>query len=197
MIIFIFYFSMVVFLGYDPRKQYIKESLANYFQDPVLYKIPSKNPEIGMDMYAIRIESFLLKERRFLIVLVARDPTVPYGHPTRLSGLEWTVLQTRHLSEEDDALDRLPAVQYEVRRTLFDGYVLRAEDSTEDITSYRVEPSLPLRVHLLHRKKGRFEYADAGTILSAIETYQTLLCIVQTDDTSLDLSGAFSDERKT
>lgn len=175
---------MVVFLGYDPRRQYVYETIVQYFQNPVLYKIPSRDPDSSsaLDMYGIRIESFLLKERRFLIVMVQADPQIPHGHARPLSELFWTVLQTRNLTEEEGSLDRLPAVRYEIRRDSFEGYALRIESSTDEVTTYRVAPPLPMKIHLLHKKKGRFEYADQGTILAAIETYQTLLCFESQDD---------------
>lgn len=175
---------MVVFLGYDPRRQYVYDTIVGYFQDPVLYKIPSRDPESSpsLDMYGVRIESFLLKERRFLIVMVQGDPQVAYGEARRLSELFWTVIQTRNLTEQEESLDRLPAVRYEIRRDAFEGYALRIESSTDEVTTYRVAPSLPIKIHLLHKKKGRFEYADQGTILAALETYQTLLCFESHDD---------------
>lgn len=177
---------MVVFLGYDPRKQFVYDTLIRYFQDPVLYKIESRTPEDGTDVFAVRMESYLLKERRFLIVMVDTDPSIPYGHPRRLSELAWKVLQTRNITEEDEQLDRLPSVHYDIYRDAFEGYGLHVDHCTDDVTSYEVRPSLPLKVHLLHRKKGKFEYSDQGTILAAIETYQTLLCIIPDPDLSHD-----------
>jgi len=179
---------MVIFLGYDPRKQFVYDTMVRYFQDPVLYKVPSKDTGGNVsDMYAVRIETNLMKERRFLIVMVRPEPDQPMGRAQRLSELMWTVLQTRNLTEEDQAFDHLPVIRYDIQRDMFEGYIIRCDTSTDEITSYHVEPHLPIKVHLLHRKKGRYEYSDQGTILAAVETYQTLLVM----DTKSDVSEVF------
>lgn len=180
---------MVIFLGYDPRRQYVYDTMVKYFQDPVMYKVQSKNSEENSDMFGVRIESYLLKDRRFLIVMVPKDDSVPYFHPKKLSDLMWTVLQTRNLVEEDEILDRLPAIRYEIKRDAFEGYMIRCENATEEVTSYEVQPHLPIKVHLLHRKKGKFEYSENGTILAAIETFQTLLCMLPPTDLSEEFLG--------
>lgn len=154
-----------------------------------MYKVQSKNSEENSDMFGVRIESYLLKDRRFLIVMVPKDDSVPYFHPKKLSDLMWTVLQTRNLVEEDEILDRLPAIRYEIKRDAFEGYMIRCENATEEVTSYEVQPHLPIKVHLLHRKKGKFEYSENGTILAAIETFQTLLCMLPPTDLSEEFLG--------
>jgi len=174
---------MVVFFGYDPRVEMIYARLIQYFQDPVLYKTSkdyaeSKQP---LDVYAVRVESMLLKDRRFLIAMVPVDPAVPVGTGQRLSTLRWRVFQARSLIEEDPHLDPLPVMQYEVQRELLQDISLHREDMNDDLTTYRVHPPLPIKVHLLHKKKGPYEYSAEGSLLAAVETYQTLVCLDERD----------------
>ena len=174
---------MVVFFGYDPRVEMVYGRLIQYFQDPVLYKTSKEYTESRqpLDVYAVRVESMLLKDRRFLIAMVPVDASVPVGTGRRMSTLRWRVLQARSLMEEDPHLDPLPVMQYEVNRELLQDITLQREDMNDDVTTYRVEPPLPIKIHLLHKKKGPYEYSAEGNLLAAVETYQTLVCMDDRD----------------
>jgi len=171
---------MVVFLGYDPRRDFIYDTIAGYFQNPSMVKIPPRE-ETGMDLFAVRVSSMLLKDRRFLFVLAPPDATMPFGTVQPLRSIQWEVLQARSVVDDDD-LAMLPVMKYDIRRDAFRDYRLIMDNGTEDWTSYRVQPLLPIRVHLLHRKKGRHEYSTEGTIVAAIETYQTILSFTNNSD---------------
>lgn len=162
-----------VFLGYDPRRDFIYDTIAGYYQNPSMIKIPPRE-ETGMDLFAIRVSSMLLKDRRFLFVLCPPDPTIPVGSRLPMRSIQWEILQARSIVDDDD-LASLPVMKYDIQRNAFKDYRLIRDNGTDDWTSYRSSPSLPLIIHLLHRKKGRHEYSAEGTIVAALETYQTIL----------------------
>lgn len=145
-----------------------------------MVKIPPRE-ETGMDLFAVRVSSMLLKDRRFLFVLAPPDPAIPIGTARPLRSIQWEVLQTRSVMDDDD-LAMLPVMKYDLRRNAFKDYRLLMDNGTDDWTSYRVQPTLPIRVHLLHRKKGRHEYSAEGTIVAALETYQTILSLTDSDN---------------
>lgn len=176
---------MVVFLGYDPMRDFIYRTITDYFQDPVLVKTRTKSHVDGMDMYVGQSVSYLLKERRFLLVMVTRADDIPYGTASRLSRLMWKTLQTRVIVDDDEFIDPVREFSYDVRREAFHGYTLSRVDTTDDWTQYRVDPYLPLTVFLFHKKKGAFEYSPTGTLVAALETFQTLLVLESSSPTTL------------
>ena len=179
---------MVMFLGYDPHVELLYEKMKEYFQDPVFFKISKSYVDKGVeyDVYAVRIESLLLKDRRFLIAMVRPDPGVPTGSGKKLSELRWWVMQMRSLVEEDPDMDGIPPIKYEIKRELIQDIRLFREDMNDEVTTYRVDPDFPMTVHLLHKKKGPYEYAEEGNLLAAVETYQTLLCLKERNNSDLE-----------
>lgn len=180
---------MVVFFGYDPRREMAYDTLSRYFQDPLLYKTNKKYKDPSkdglLDVYGIRVQSYLLKDKRFVIAMVLQNDSIQVGEPVKLSSLKWQVLQIRSLTDDDPDLDPLPLFTYEIDRDLLNSYKLFRTEMTDDVTSYSVSSDLPIVVHLLHRKKGPYEYSEEGTLLAAVETYQTILCMKPVDEQNL------------
>jgi hypothetical protein len=55
---------------------------------------------------------------------------------------------------------------------------LRVLSRTNSVTTYEVD-ELPVRVSLLHTRNQEYEYPDEGTLLSALETFRTVIHFVK------------------
>jgi hypothetical protein len=51
---------------------------------------------------------------------------------------------------------------------------LKVVHRDREVTTYQVD-SLPIHVSLLHMRKMEYEYPDEGTLISALETFRTIL----------------------
>ena len=151
--------------GYDPARDSIYPLFANYFENPRMFKIKDAGK---YSMYMTKIHALLGIEFRYLIVFVPKN-TLLSGDQKFLAQLEWESLQTRTLTDEHN----LPHHSYNPRRlgNLDKKIWLKEKDDKQSI--YSVE-DFPLQIILLPRSKN-MDYNQSGTIVPALETYQTLV----------------------
>lgn len=152
---------------YDPRKEEVYSIFSEYFGNPTMTKI--KN--IGeYSMYMVKIQAQLGIEFRYLIIFVYKD-TLVVGRREQLSKLSWVSLQTRTLTDNHDIIVH----SYNPRR--LQGLMKTINLTTPNTGKYiyKVE-DLPLTVTLLPKEKdGDNQYTSSGTIVTALETYQTII----------------------
>jgi hypothetical protein len=151
--------------GYDPTRDSIYPIFASYFENPRMFKIK----DVGIySMYMTKIHALLGIEFRYLIVFVPKN-NLPSGDEKFLAQLEWESLQTRTLTDEH----KLPYHSYNPRRNenLDKKIWLKKKDENQYI--YSVE-DFPLQIILLPHAKN-IDYNSSGTIVPALETYQTLV----------------------
>ena len=93
-----------------------------------------------------------------------------------LKKLSWVSLQTRTLADKHD----LPSHDYRPRAIgSLNKKIVRVE-KTSKASTYRCE-GLPVAVTLLHTKNDTdSEYQQYGTLISALETYQTIITMTST-----------------
>jgi hypothetical protein len=122
-------------------------------------------------MYCIQLPCFLLNEKRYLVALCPLD-----AFPTRirrpLHDLRWVSLQARSL--QDEHMASLPTHAYQIKREDAYAVPLKVHHRSSKITTYRNE-DYPLEVSLLHKNSNEYEYPNEGSLVSALETYQTVL----------------------
>jgi hypothetical protein len=113
----------------------------------------------------------LSTEYRYLIVFVEKDGAFPTNEE-KLVNLRWLVLQTRTLSDYHD----ISSHDYEAKR----GGILNAEiiRSTvkNNVPTYKCE-KLPITISLLHNLNSSSDYQPKGTVIAALETYQTIVML--------------------
>jgi hypothetical protein len=151
--------------GYDPARDSVYPLFTSYFENPRMFKIK----DIGIySMYMSKIHALLGVEFRYLIVFVPKN-NLPNKDEKFLSQLEWESLQTRTLTDDHN----LPYHSYTPRRMpeLDKKIWLKNKDDTQYV--YSVE-QLPIQIILLPRSKS-VDYNASGTIVPALETYQTLV----------------------
>ena len=116
-------------------------------------------------MYGVKINISLGIEFRYILAFVEKDLN-QVGQPKDFKDLKWIVLQTRTL--EDDY--NIPIHDYIPRRLAELDSTIKLLDTNYN---YTVE-KLPIKITLIP-KTGGMEYHSSGTLLSAIETYQTII----------------------
>jgi hypothetical protein len=154
---------------YDPFKQDIYRMFSDYFENPKLTKIKDVN---GCSMYLTKINSLLGREFRYLIVFVKQD-IFPNGHTSDLSDLFWLSLQTRTLVENHNVSTH----NYISRRfnPLMKEIILEKKEPPNYY--YKCPTYNLLSVLLIGKKNGEMEYQQRGTIVTAIETYSTVITL--------------------
>lgn len=160
-------YGQVINPQYDPSKNVVYDSFNEYFNNPVMTKI--KNVE-GFSVYMAKIYSLLGNAHRYLILFVNQDLYVN-GSKKNMNQLEWVSLQTRTLTDNHN----LPFHTYRVFKFPALDKKITILDRNEEKSTYNTE-DYPITVILLHtRKNNVYQYQQQGTILSALETFQTII----------------------
>jgi len=145
---------------------YIYKYFDDYFNHPDMVKIKNINSH---SMYMCKTYCLLSNECRYIIVFVAVDDNkINVSLP--LIELKWISIQTRTLSTKYD----IPSHGYQPKR----GGPLQVPINRvkfDNDTSYYSCTSLPIVITLLHNDKGEHEYQASGNVISAIETYNTII----------------------
>lgn len=142
--------------------------ITEYYDNPILYKIKNMN---NLSMYAIQLPCFLLNEKRYLIALINQDDN-PFNYGQYLKDLRWKTLMIRSL--EDENLQSLPIHNYSIKRDDKYKIPLKIKSRNNDISIYECNLGL-IEVSLLHTRNNEFEYPNEGNLVSAFETFKTLL----------------------
>lgn len=152
----------------DPVKEYTYRLFTDYYDNMTLTKV--RDDDNKFSIYMARLPCLLLNERRYLIAVVALD-RYPPSHQKPLGDLRWVSLQVRNLEEDHPDLRPQP---YTMKRTPEYQRRLRVLSRTSDVTTYKMD-ELSVRVSLLHARGQEYEYPDEGTLVSALETFRTIL----------------------
>lgn len=150
----------------DPVKEYIYQLFTDYYDNMTMHKIKEDN---DFSVYMARLQCLLLNEQRYLIAIVARDRFPPmYKQP--LQNLRWMSLQIRNL---EDGYDLQPQ-SYNMKRTPDFQRRIRVNKRDQDVTTYEIQ-DLPIKISLLHTRGQKYEYPDEGSLISALETFRTIV----------------------
>lgn len=155
--------------GEDFSKLRVRNMASNYFSNPVMTKV--RSTERGDSMFAARFSASVNKPRYLLCLVEGTHMVV--GQKLLLDQINWYSLQTRQI---DDEIDCEPFVYQPRGCAPFNSPILLLE-RTKDMTTYE-NRELDFRIALIHvDSKSDFEYPDAGTFATALETYQSLLLV--------------------
>ena len=150
---------------YEPDKEYVFTEFSKYFNNPMLRKI--KDVDI-FSVYMSKTYCLLTNECRYIVVFVEKDDK-PLDSVEELNVIKWISFQTRTMSDKHN----LPPHNYiSTRNTPLMVNITRVNKNKE-FSVYSCE-KYPLDVTLLHVKRDD-EYSEKGTLISALETYQTII----------------------
>lgn len=153
-------------IGIDRRMMF--KHFTEYFDNPVMIKIKDVN---GYSMYMRKTHCLLSKECRYLIAFVKEDQMPPKSQE-RLVDLDWVSFQTRTLPDQHD----IPSHAYHPRADGPLSAKIERTSKTDDSSTYTCK-DLPINVVLLNTKKGVNDYQNQGSVIAALETYNTIICV--------------------
>jgi hypothetical protein len=160
-------YGQVINPGYDPAKNHVFEAFCNYFNNPTLTKI--KDVE-QYSVYMVKIHSMLGNASRYLIIFIAKDLN-DVKTEKQMNTCEWISLQTRTLTDRH----KIKVHSYPVKSSPPLNQKISIHTRENNTSIYDCE-KFPLEVTLLHtRKNHSYQYNPSGTIISALETYQTIV----------------------
>lgn len=149
----------------------IYTTIAMYFDNPEMTKIKS---DVNFSFYATRISSLLIHEKRYLIALLPED-FYPMGTKKRLSELKWVSFQARTLTEDWG----LKPIKYSQKTEEKYLTPIKLVNKDPDYTYYYRCDKYPIEIALLTPKSAFPNYSENGSLLKALETYQTIIGIIQ------------------
>lgn len=160
-------YGQLIDTQYDPSKHYIYKDFSDYFSNPVVTKIKNVHT---YSVYMTRIHSMIGKDYRYLVLFLHHDND-PNGSQKNMAECEWISLQTRTLED----IHNLKHHSYEVKSTPTLSKKIQVTSRNEQHSTYRCD-DYPITVTLLHtRKNNKYQYQPIGTLISAIETFQTII----------------------
>ena len=154
-------------IDFKPDKQPIYDMFVNYYNNPTMSKL--KNIE-KFSMYIAKAYCLLNKQCRYLIVIKNIDSNAE-GYTQPLREIHWISLQTRSLSEDYDVkvINYTPSMKGPLTAQI------ERISTTKEASTYMCE-KFPLAVTLLHTdKKTSDVYQQKGNMISALETYETII----------------------
>lgn len=155
--------------AYEPEKDALYGYFDDYFNHPTLVKIKNVS---DLSVYMTKTYCLLTNECRYIIAFVQQDYD-PVGVKKELKGLSWVSLQTRTLSDKHN----LPPHDYQPRAIGPLNKKITRVGRTKAASTYKCE-GLPLTITLLHTKSDtESEYQEYGNVVSALETYQTVVTL--------------------
>jgi hypothetical protein len=150
---------------YDPYKDHIYSIFSEYFENPSLVKM---RDEKQFSMWMTKIHALLGTEKRYLILFVKKD-NLPEGTAKNMDSLRWESLQTRTFSQNYN----LPYHRYQPRNLRELNQQIFMTENNDAFATYNTV-QYPIIVTLYHSKKGnKYEYQKQGTIVNALEQFQT------------------------
>lgn len=152
----------------NPERDYIYQLISKYYDEPIMTK--TKNVD-SLSMYVCQLPCLLMNEKRYLIAIVHKDD-YDLGYTQSLSSFRWISFQVRSLQEE--SYQNIPIHQYKIKRDDRFMIGLTIKNRSQEISVYDSELGV-FTVSLLHCKNQEYEYPNEGNLVSALETYQTVL----------------------
>ena len=153
--------------SYDPTKNHVYDAFVDYFNNPTLYKIKNVNE---YSMYMVKIHAMLGNAYRYLIVFIPSD-FEKVGTKKILQDCEWVSLQTRTLEDHHS----IPPHTYPAGLRPPLDQKIKVHNRSMEHSIYKAE-KFPLDITLLHTRKNHLhQYHPTGSIISALETFQTII----------------------
>ena len=159
--------------SYDGSSHHLYGLIDSYFDQPVLEKTRDDLSN-DLSIYMCRISTLLGgADQRYIVTTSARD-NHPIGTRLSLSNIIWKSFQTRTIPQY---LTKIPKHSYSPKTD--SQYLLPATlmNRYEDHTDYMLDGNSKTLVTLLHKNKNLYEYADRGTLATALETFKAVVLI--------------------
>ena len=163
------HYGEIIDNSYVPRHDKIYPLFIEYFGNLSMTKIKT----VGKySMYAAKIHCLLGIESRYVVAFIDEDK-LPLGNVDSFSNLKWLNLQTRTLAD----IHNIPPQTYRPRRlpSLMKKIEMVSRTPTEYV--YRCD-DYPIQITMIPKKGSDLEYQPKGTIVTALETFQTIVNLI-------------------
>ena len=165
-------------ISFNPVQQ-IRNDISNIFKDFILVKT---NQFDDYSVYKAKVDCLLcVGGIRYIVAIVKNDNNIIGSH-IPIENLNWIVFQTRYTNKEEELKNiNIPAKIYNVPKNICLNDKIKKwidinnNKSLEPKVIYKPE-NLPLTVELLKMKESD-SFSDCGTVLSALELFQTILIL--------------------
>ncbi len=156
---------------YDLNKDKVYVMILHYFGNLRFYKLEDTE---YTSIYICKLGG-LTNEKRYILSTVLKDEH-KVGKEKRLNTLHWISFQTRCLPENYKITEQ----HYAEKRDEPYSKNIICVTRTEQYTNYILQDkSYPIKITLLHTKRGKYEYPDTGTLASALETFRTVITFLE------------------
>tara|TARA_B100001094_G_C18151225_1_gene783779 strand:- start:227 stop:745 length:519 start_codon:yes stop_codon:yes gene_type:complete len=157
---------------FRPERDEIRKHINKYFNHPVMVKIKDVDE---FSVYMSKMYCLLSNECRYLVAFISRDNN-EVGMRRSLEHLPWNCFQTRTLPDQHD----LPPHSYNPSGYDPLNVTIRRYNVTPENSEYTAD-KYNINLALLHKNNNVInDYQDTGTIIAALETYQTIITFIET-----------------
>ncbi len=141
-----------------------------YYDEPIMTKVKNEG---NFSIYMCKLNTKVSNETRYIGVIVPMDAFI-IGDTQQLRNLKWVAFQTRSFAQAYPMIKRthfyvpkqIPEFQTAINQVFKNG--------NEAIYT---SPELPFKITLLYAKNTF--YPEKGTLISALETYNTIVEWIQ------------------
>ena len=160
-----------IFDDYSPDFSLFYKAISIFYNNPKMEVLKIAD---GFVMYGCKLKC-LLEIKRYLFAVVKDDNSnANIGDVCNLDELQWEALHIKELP--DKIVFKNKDHEYNPKRIIYlDKPIVRTEISdTESI--YMCEYHKDIKIKLIHKdKKSRTQYQETGNLLSAMETFMTVI----------------------
>lgn len=148
-------------------KNEVYNEIVKYYNNPNCTKI--KNVD-KYSVYMVKIHALLSNVQRYLVIFCLQDNR-NIKDIIELKGLKWISFQTRTLEENHD----IPKYSYDINKNSILNQKINVVNRDDKQSTYSTT-RFPITITMLHvRKNSKYQYHPSGTIISALETFQTII----------------------
>jgi hypothetical protein len=152
----------------DINTENLYSGFVEYFKNPIMTKIKNEN---NLSIYMCKTYCLLGNECRYLVAMIKQDP-YNVGTNVELSDLQWVCFQTRTMGNISEMNSHI----YDAKRNTSLNCKIVSFNQDEKCVQYDCV-DFPVVITLLKTKKMTTDYIKEGTLLSALETYQTIITL--------------------
>ena len=151
---------------YEPEKNTLYSAIAEYFNDPVMTK--TKDTE-QYSIYMCKTQCMLANVCRYVVAMNKTDLN-PVGTQINLSSMSWDSFQTRTLSGK---YPNVTSCGYIPNKKGPLSAIIERISQDEKSSEYKCN-NFSIKVTLIN-SKGSPAYQPKGTLISALETFNTVI----------------------
>jgi len=151
--------------NFNLKKDKFRNLLVKYYNNPNLEK--TKNTET-QSIYMAIINTNLLSNKQYIVVTCLRDNN-KISTIKSLANLKWSSFQTRLM----DSINIISFNHIPSNNDIFNIF-LTVVNRSEKITNYSTK-KYPIQISVLHDNINLFEYPNTSNLISALETFKTII----------------------